>query len=56
MIRKKMEYRSYEEYEKKYYPTTVSKQSIKEEDPYDVGVKLAKESLDKFKDILLKHN
>ena len=48
------EYHSMEEYEKKYYPESFKKQSIEVNDPNTLGQVLARESLNKFKDLIQK--
>ena len=51
---KMQEYHSMEEYEKKYYPESFKKQSIEVNDPNTLGQVLARESLNKFKDLIQK--
>ena len=48
------EYHSMEEYEEKYYPESFKKQSIEVNDPNTLGQVLARESLNKFKDLIQK--
>lgn len=48
------EYHSMKEYEKKYYPESFKKQSIKISDPSTLGIILARESLNKFKHLIQK--
>ncbi len=45
-------YKSYEEFCKKAYPSSIKKSSEKIEDPYVYGTKLASESLIKLKRLL----
>lgn len=48
------EYHSMEEYEKKYYPESFKKKSIEVSDPNTLGNVLARESLNKFKQLIQK--
>lgn len=43
---------TFDEYQKKFFPVSSKRQTFKEEDPYKVGLNLAKESLNKVKHIL----
>jgi len=48
------EFYSVKEYEKKYYPESFKKRSIKISDPNTLGIVLARESLNKFKHLIQK--
>lgn len=48
------ECRSMKEYEKKYYPESFKKQSVEISDPNTLGTVLARESLNKFKQLIQK--
>jgi len=45
---------SVKEYEKKYYPESVRKQSLELDDPDTLGIILARDSLNKFKQMIKK--
>ncbi len=47
-------FHSVKEYEKKYYPESLKKQSLEIGDPDTLGVILARESLNKFKQMMKK--
>jgi hypothetical protein len=48
------EFHSVKEYEKKYYPESYKKQSLEISDPNTLGIVLARESLNKFKQLIQK--
>lgn len=48
------EFHSVKEYEAKYYPESVKKQSLEINDPDTLGIVLARESLNKFKQMMKK--
>jgi hypothetical protein len=48
------EFHSVKEYEKKYYPESYKKQSLEVSDPNNLGIVLARESLNKFKHLIQK--
>ncbi len=53
---KKQEYYSFAEYKKNFYPASSEQQLLrvlKADDSYQIGVNLARESLNKFKKFLL---
>lgn len=49
-----VEIHSLKEYEKKYYPETYRKQAIEISDPDTLGIVLARESLNRFKQMIQK--
>lgn len=51
---KVQEYHSVKEYEKKYYPESFKKQTIEISDLNTLGIVLARESLNKFKQLIQK--
>ncbi len=51
---KVQEYHSVKEYEKKYYPESFKKQPIEISDLNTLGIVLARESLNKFKQLIQK--
>lgn len=51
---KVQEYHSVKEYEKKFYPESYKKQSLEVSDPNTLGTILARESLNKFKQLIQK--
>ena len=48
------EVHSLKEFEKKYYPESYKKQSLEISDPNTLGIVLARESLNKFKQLIQK--
>ncbi len=51
---KMLEFHSVKEYEKKYYPESYKKQFLEVSDPNNIGIVLARESLNKFKHLIQK--
>lgn len=51
--KKKQEYNSFKEYKRAFYPSSERK-SLQMDNPYQFGVNLAKESLNKFRHLLPK--
>ncbi|MDQ1254752.1 MAG: hypothetical protein QG646_4022 [Euryarchaeota archaeon] len=51
---KVQEYHSMKEYEEKFYPESYKKQSLEDSDPNMLGTILARESLNKFKNLMQK--
>ncbi|MBI4690960.1 MAG: hypothetical protein HY754_11970 [Nitrospirae bacterium] len=51
---KVQEYYSVKEYEKKFYPESYKKQLLEISDPNTLGTTLARESLNKFKQLIQK--
>ncbi len=48
------EYSSFDEYKKNFFPNTDDNYSLQADDPRNLGINMARESLNKFKRLLTK--
>jgi len=53
-VAKEPDYRTFDEYQKAFYPSGSARRMIKNDDPYKLGEDMAKDSLRKFRGILSK--
>lgn len=53
-ITEENKFKSYEEYKRNYFPIATNKQLVKFDSPGSFGINLARESLIKFQDMLVK--